>query len=167
MTPAADNGAEALALARRRFPFAYVPRFYEPEYADDGRFRGLRPTRAEAASTIEPSVIGDLESAVLPLAPILPAAECVHDRIVDRDHARLPVAMSLLPEHRDQAAAADSLGRQDRRQRFGDVSQHGPRRSVAPVAFEQRLPVLRRARQPNARDVRAARRDAWRCRACA
>ncbi|MBA4018878.1 MAG: B12-binding domain-containing radical SAM protein [Pirellula sp.] len=72
---------EALARLADTLPFAYVPCFYEPEYADDGRFRGLRALRSEARSSIEPSVIGDLESAVLPLAPILPSAECVHDRI--------------------------------------------------------------------------------------
>ncbi|MGC3968049.1 MAG: radical SAM protein [Pirellulales bacterium] len=62
-------------------PFAYVPRFFKPEYFDDGRFRGLRALRSELAATIEPSVIGDLETAALPLAPILPAAETIHDRI--------------------------------------------------------------------------------------
>ncbi|MCE9604003.1 MAG: TIGR03960 family B12-binding radical SAM protein [Planctomycetia bacterium] len=72
---------EALALVAARLPFAYVPRFYEARYADDGTFQSLRPTRGEARATIEPSVIGDLENAVLPLAPIVPYAECVHDRI--------------------------------------------------------------------------------------
>jgi radical SAM family uncharacterized protein len=72
---------EALARLAARLPFAYVPRFYEPEYHEDGRFRGLRALRGEAAATIEPSVIGDLETAALPLAPILPNAETIHDRI--------------------------------------------------------------------------------------
>jgi len=72
---------EALALVASRLPFAYVPRFYEARYADDGTFLGLEPLRAEAKATIEPSVIGDLESAVLPLAPIVPYADCVHDRV--------------------------------------------------------------------------------------
>jgi len=72
---------EALALVAARLPFAYVPRFYEARYADDGTFVGLEPLRAEARATIEPAVIGDLESAVLPLAPIVPYADCVHDRV--------------------------------------------------------------------------------------
>lgn len=72
---------EALARLAASLPFAYVPRFYEPQYSDDGRLLGLNPTRSEARPTIEPSVIGDLETATLPLAPILPAAETVHDRI--------------------------------------------------------------------------------------
>jgi len=72
---------EALALVAARLPFAYVPRFYEPRYADDGTFLGLDALRPEARPTIEPAVIGDLESAVLPLAPIVPFADCVHDRV--------------------------------------------------------------------------------------
>lgn len=65
----------------RQLPFAYVPRFYEPRYSDAGSFLGLDSLRPEAPATIEPSVIGDLESAVLPLAPIVPLADCVHDRV--------------------------------------------------------------------------------------
>lgn len=72
---------EASAIVASRLPFAYVPRFYEARYADDGTFVGLEPLRAEAKATIEPAVIGDLESAVLPLAPIVPYADCVHDRV--------------------------------------------------------------------------------------
>jgi len=72
---------EALAKLAADLPFAYVPRFYRPEYSAEGVFQSLTPTRVEARPTIEPSVIGDLESAVLPLAPILPTANCVHDRI--------------------------------------------------------------------------------------
>lgn len=72
---------EALARLAARFPFAYVPSLYVPRYAADGTFLGLDPLRPEARSTIEPSVIGDLESAVLPLAPIVAYADCVHDRV--------------------------------------------------------------------------------------
>jgi radical SAM family uncharacterized protein len=73
--------AEALAILAAKLPFAYVPRFYEPRYADDGTFLGLDSLRPEARATIEPAVIGDLESAVLPFAPIVPFADCVHDRV--------------------------------------------------------------------------------------
>ena len=72
---------DALALTAAKLPFAYVPRFYEPRYAEDGTFLGLDSLRPEARPTIEPAVIGDLESAVLPLAPIVPFADCVHDRV--------------------------------------------------------------------------------------
>ena len=58
-----------------------MPRFYEPEYADDGTLLGLDADARRGPATIEPSVIADLDSAVLPLAPIVPFVECVHDRI--------------------------------------------------------------------------------------
>lgn len=71
---------ELLAQLAARLPFAYVPRFYEPEYAQ-GRFVALHRTRGEAPATIEPSVISDLDGIPLPTRPIVPYVECVHDRI--------------------------------------------------------------------------------------
>jgi radical SAM family uncharacterized protein len=72
---------EALAELARRLPFAYVPRFYEPEYYADGRLAALHRTRPDVPETIEPSVIDDLDGTPLPLHPIVPFVECVHDRI--------------------------------------------------------------------------------------
>ena len=63
-----------------RIPFAYVPRFYEPEYSD-GRFVALHPTRPGIPTTIEPAVIDDLDAIPLPTRPVVPYVECVHDRI--------------------------------------------------------------------------------------
>ena len=70
-----------LAEMAARLPFAYVPRFYEPEYFEDGRFATLNRTRSDVPDTIEPSVIADLDSIPLPVRPIVPYVECVHDRI--------------------------------------------------------------------------------------
>ena len=70
----------ALAEVARSLPYAYVPRFYEPEYAD-GRVATLRRTRGDVPETIAPSVIGDLEAMPLPTSPIVPYIDCVHDRI--------------------------------------------------------------------------------------
>jgi radical SAM family uncharacterized protein len=72
---------EALAEMARELPYAYVPRFYEPEYGDDGRQVALRRTRDDVPATIEPSIIDDLDGIPLPTAPIVPFVECVHDRI--------------------------------------------------------------------------------------
>ncbi|REK31491.1 MAG: TIGR03960 family B12-binding radical SAM protein [Planctomycetota bacterium] len=72
---------EALAELAARVPFAYVPRFYEPEYFPDGRFASLCRTRSDVPETIEPSVISDLDAIPLPVKPIVPYSECVHDRI--------------------------------------------------------------------------------------
>ncbi|HEV3338989.1 MAG TPA: TIGR03960 family B12-binding radical SAM protein [Pirellulales bacterium] len=72
---------QALAEMARRLPYAYVPRFYEPEYGDDGRMVALHRTRDDVPATIEPSVSDDLDGIPLPTAPIVPFVECVHDRI--------------------------------------------------------------------------------------
>ncbi|HEY2146702.1 MAG TPA: radical SAM protein, partial [Pirellulales bacterium] len=72
---------EMLARMAAALPFAYVPRFYEPEYFPDGRLAALNRTRADVPETIEPSIIGDFEGMPLPAAPIVPYVECVHDRI--------------------------------------------------------------------------------------
>ncbi len=71
---------EALAELAKRLPFAYVPRFYIPEYRD-GRIVALNRSRGDVPETVEPSVIRDLDSIPLPTAPIVPYVECVHDRI--------------------------------------------------------------------------------------
>ena len=81
--PAVGRAAreELLAQLAARLPYAYVPRFYDPEYDASGRFAGLLPTRADVPELIAPSVIRDFESIPLPTAPIVPSIECVHDRI--------------------------------------------------------------------------------------
>jgi radical SAM family uncharacterized protein len=71
---------ELLAKLAGRLPFAYVPRFYEPEY-HDGKLIGINRTRSDVPETIEPSVIDDLDAIPLPTKPIVPYVECVHDRI--------------------------------------------------------------------------------------
>ncbi len=72
--------ADALAELGRRLPYAYIPRFYEPEY-QNGRIASLHRTRSDLPATIEPCVIRDLDSIPLPTSPVVPYVECVHDRI--------------------------------------------------------------------------------------
>jgi radical SAM family uncharacterized protein len=72
---------ELLLQLAARLPFAYVPRFYEPEFGPDGAQVALHRTRGEVPATIEPSVIDDLDAMPLPTRPIVPYVECVHDRI--------------------------------------------------------------------------------------
>jgi len=76
-----NDREEALARLAAKFPFVYVPRFYEPEYFSDGRIAAVNRTRSDVPETIEPSVISDLDAMPLPTSPILPFVECVHDRI--------------------------------------------------------------------------------------
>lgn len=72
---------ELLADLAVRIPYAYVPRFYEPQYDGEQNFIGLRRTRDDVPETIEPAVITSLEEIPLPTAPVVPFVECVHDRI--------------------------------------------------------------------------------------
>ena len=71
---------QALAELASRLPFAYVPRFYLPEYRD-GRIVALNRSRTDVPETIEPCVIRDLDGTPLPTSPVVPFVECVHDRI--------------------------------------------------------------------------------------
>ncbi len=72
--------AELLAELAKVLPFAYVPRFYEPEYAN-GKYATLNRLRPDVPETIEPSVIDDFEGTPLPVHPVVPYTECIHDRI--------------------------------------------------------------------------------------
>ncbi len=78
--PGRRQRAEVLLELVRSFDFGYAPRFYEPEYRD-GRFVALNRTCPEAPESILPCVISDLESIPLPVRPLVPLVECVHDRI--------------------------------------------------------------------------------------
>jgi radical SAM family uncharacterized protein len=73
--------AELLTELAASLPFAYVPRFYRPEFDGAGRFVGMQPTRPDVPATIEPAVISDLDVIPLPVKPIVPYVECIHDRI--------------------------------------------------------------------------------------
>ncbi len=75
-----EERAEMLAEMAGRLPFAYVPRFYAPEFRD-GRMVSLNRTRPDVPETIAPSVISDLDSIPVPTSPVVPYVECVHDRI--------------------------------------------------------------------------------------
>lgn len=71
---------ETLAQMAAKFPFCYVPRFYEPEYRE-GRQVALNRLRNDVPETIEPSLLRDLDGFPLPVRPIVPYTECIHDRI--------------------------------------------------------------------------------------
>ncbi len=71
---------EMLARLAAELPYCYVPRFYEPEYVN-GRLTALNRLRSDIPETIQPSLIGDLDATQLPVKPIVPYVECVHDRI--------------------------------------------------------------------------------------
>lgn len=71
---------DAIGELASKLPFAYAPRFYEPEYVD-GKYTALNRKRPDVPETIEPSVIADLDGSPLPTHPIVPWTQTVHDRI--------------------------------------------------------------------------------------
>ncbi len=69
-----------LARLAVRLPYAYVPRFYQPQNDGDGRST-VCPTRDDVRLRIEPAVVDDLDATAPPRAPVVPHVECVQDRI--------------------------------------------------------------------------------------
>ncbi|SIO61050.1 radical SAM family uncharacterized protein [Singulisphaera sp. GP187] len=61
--------------------WAYVPRFYEHQYAPDGTITAIERTRSDVPAAIKACVIDCLDASPLPTAPILPFVETAHDRI--------------------------------------------------------------------------------------
>ncbi|MDO5554019.1 MAG: radical SAM protein [Planctomycetia bacterium] len=80
--------AEAVALRRemllevaRKFPWAYVPEFYDVSYDEQGRARRPRPRVDGVPETISPAIIRDLDLWPPSTTPIIPLVESVQDRI--------------------------------------------------------------------------------------
>jgi len=72
---------EALLALARRFPFAYVPRFYHAEMTAAGRLGRPRPTESGVPEMIGRAVVADIDAYPTPTNPVLPLIESVQDRI--------------------------------------------------------------------------------------
>jgi radical SAM family uncharacterized protein len=72
---------EKLARIAGQRDWAYVPRFYEPIYREDGTILEIRRTREDVPDGIRPCVVRDLDGIPLPTRPIVPFVETAHDRI--------------------------------------------------------------------------------------
>ncbi len=72
---------DKLARIAATVDWAYVPRFYDPIYREDGTILEIRRSRDDVPEEIKPCVIRDLESIPLPTRPIVPFVETTHDRI--------------------------------------------------------------------------------------
>lgn len=73
--------AEKLARIAGQVDWAYVPRFYEPIYNEDGIQVEIRRLRDDVPETIRACVIQDLDGTPLPTSPIVPFIETAHERI--------------------------------------------------------------------------------------
>jgi radical SAM family uncharacterized protein len=72
--------SELLVEAARRFDWAYVPLLYEFEY-DDGDISSIKSLCDDLQLERRTAVVDDFENSMVPLSPIVPFAQAVHERI--------------------------------------------------------------------------------------
>lgn len=73
---------DRLAETIRDFPWAYAPRFLEPEYHADGRIACMNRTRSDMRSQyLAATIEADFDDVPIPIKPIVPYVECAHERI--------------------------------------------------------------------------------------
>ena len=65
----------------RRFPWVYVPALYDVGYHEDGTIREVRPTEDGLPLRVQRCRTRDFEVAPVPLRPLVPHVQVVHDRI--------------------------------------------------------------------------------------
>jgi radical SAM family uncharacterized protein len=73
---------EKLARIAAACPWAYVPRFYRPDFDEEtGIQTGVTRTRDDVPAAIRPCVVADFDAIPLPTRPVVPFVETAHDRI--------------------------------------------------------------------------------------
>jgi len=72
--------SEMLIKAAKRFRWAYVPWLYEFEYEND-KIKSLRPRMPGLLGRFENAVVEDIDSVPVPLRPIVPFTQAVHERV--------------------------------------------------------------------------------------
>ena len=73
------RGERLLAMARE-IAGVYVPSLYELRCQKDGTVAAIAPREAGVPERIERRLVGDLDAAAYPTAPVVPFVETVHDR---------------------------------------------------------------------------------------
>jgi radical SAM family uncharacterized protein len=77
-----NSRADMLAEIAASTTWAYVPRFYEPEYHADGTIATVNRTRGDVPREVMACTINqDFDAIPLPTRPIVPFVETPHDRI--------------------------------------------------------------------------------------
>jgi radical SAM family uncharacterized protein len=72
---------EILLEIVRRVPGWYAPEFYRPVFHRDGVMAGMELLDPRAPEKVAEVHVPTLEDAYFPVKPVIPYAECVHDRI--------------------------------------------------------------------------------------
>ncbi|MCE9581281.1 MAG: TIGR03960 family B12-binding radical SAM protein [Planctomycetes bacterium] len=65
----------------KRIPNLYAPCLYDCEYAADGRLVRMWPNCDEAPLFVNRAQVENFETSFFPTSPVVPAIECVHERI--------------------------------------------------------------------------------------
>ena len=60
----------------------YVPSLYDVTYKEDGTIEAITPKHADVPRTVRKRIVADLDKARIPLHPVLPYIETVHDRVM-------------------------------------------------------------------------------------
>lgn len=76
-----QNRRDYLRELVKRIPNVYAPSLYDVEYAPDGRLASTLPNCDEAPLFVHRAQVSDFENSFFPTRPIVPAIECVHERI--------------------------------------------------------------------------------------
>ncbi|MHC4665677.1 MAG: TIGR03960 family B12-binding radical SAM protein [Planctomycetota bacterium] len=77
---AGTSKEQILLKAAKEFDWAYVPTLYKFEY-DGDRIKSFEPTQADLPAQFKNAVVEDFENAPVPLRPIVPFAQAVHERV--------------------------------------------------------------------------------------
>jgi radical SAM family uncharacterized protein len=77
---AGRSRTEILREVAGRFDWAYVPQFYDFEY-ENGRIHSFRTTETGLRTRCVNAVVKDFENAPVPVRPLVPFAEAVHERV--------------------------------------------------------------------------------------
>lgn len=78
------EGFDRVDFLRRaaKLPGIYVPRFYEPDYNEDGTLKSFRPTEEGIPEKITKEIVTDVSHAAYPLKPVVPYIKVTQDRVV-------------------------------------------------------------------------------------
>lgn len=73
---------QAFLASLARMTGVYIPSLYQLAYEADGRVASIQPSQAGVPDRVKKRLIKDLNQAPMPLKPIVPFLEAVHDRMV-------------------------------------------------------------------------------------
>ncbi len=76
-----ESRRDGLLRIARRFPFVYVPEFYDVAFDANGRALKPKPNEPGVPDVVRPAIVDEIERFVPSLTPIVPLIESVQDRV--------------------------------------------------------------------------------------